>query len=171
MWLLDEYNNTFPNAFLSKQDNGIDIIGETSTGWHAIQCKYRNRALRVDWKSLSTFIAMCERTRPCDERFSSWEKNVVITNCIGVTHKLPRTPKDKSICRKTLQNTSRDHWLRIIGKDNFQRIDHSLTENFTITADDPQIKNLTLNIIRSPQLSLEDLRNKRLQYLTMQQTM
>lgn len=137
VWLLNEYNNEFSppasivsnnetnittisslydrlssekqRTFISKQDNGIDIIAQTTDGWHAIQCKYRKKG-KVSWTSLSTFIALCERTGP-------WDKYIVMTNSTGVTHKLPKTPKDKSICKGTFESTTRDHWLKMIGKD------------------------------------------------------
>ena len=176
VWLLDEYNTEFPHAFLSKQDNGIDIIAKTSDGYHAIQCKYRKqtvRAVRVDWKSLSTFIALCERTGPCDG--SIWEKYVVMTNCPGVTRKLPRSPKDKSICRKSFQNTKRDHWLRMIGKDTAQKLGSyssrsiCTTSPYNISPDGLQLvlqsstKPLTLNVI-TPQVTMEEMRRRRLEY-------
>lgn len=162
VWLLNEYNTEFPHAFVSEQDNGIDLIGLTSMGWHAIQCKYRGKGLRVDWKSLSTFIAMCERTR--SHNGFLWEKYIVMTNCVGVTHKLPRTPKDKNICRKDLQNTSRDHWLRMIGKDHGKKLGFSsfTSDNSPLTAEQP-ITYLTLNII-SPLPNIDEIRRRRLQY-------
>lgn len=139
VWLLTDFITQYPTVFLSKQDNGIDLIGKTLTGWHAIQCKYRSAKSRVDWRSLSTFIAMCERTKSLDNK--PWDKHVVITNCSSVTHKLPRTCKDKSICLRSLKNTKRDHWLKIVGLDNY----NTTTSNYT-------------------KLSSEHLRAKRLAY-------
>ena len=158
VWLLQEYNTEYPHAFVSKQDNGIDLIGLTPDGWHAIQCKYRGKGSRVDWKSLSTFVAMCERTRAQDGL--PWHKFVVMTNCSGITNKLPRTPKDKSICLKTFQNTRRDHWLRMVGKDNAIRLG-----NREIA---PTFKPLTLNVITpgTQKPGVEELRLRRLQYYT-----
>ncbi|CAH6420293.1 Restriction endonuclease [uncultured virus] len=147
VWLLDEYNQEFHHivpkivpdktittikdikhqeyiskqsgpmnrTFISKQDNGIDIIAQTTTGqWFAIQCKYRNKG-KVSWGTLSTFLALCHRTGP-------WDKYIVMTNSTGITHKLPKTPKDKSICQTTFKNTTREHWLKMIGKDTGQRL-------------------------------------------------
>ena len=162
VWLLDEYNTEFPHAFVSKQDNGIDLIGLTLGGWHAIQCKYRGKGLRVDWKSLSTFIAMCERTRAQDGL--PWTRFVVMTNCTGITNKLPRTPKDKSICLKTFQNTSWDHWLRMVGKDNAIRLGNG--EGAIQSNPVPMFKPLTLNVITPTmkQPEVEELRLRRLAY-------
>jgi len=47
-----------------------------------------------------------------------WQRHLIMTNCLGISHKLPRTSKDFSICRKILQNTTREHWLKIVG--NYQ---------------------------------------------------
>jgi len=160
--LLHEFNKEYPNTFISKQDNGIDLIGQTNNGWHAIQCKYRKQTSRkvlVDWRTLSTFIALCERTIAPDG--SSWEKYVVITNCPGVTRKLPRTSKDKSICRKSFQNTSHDHWSKIISKSS--HLPFSLNHPIT-----------SLNIIDLPKVNEENimdtLREKRLKYYLSHQT-
>lgn len=110
---LDEFNAVYPNVFINKQDNGIDLIAITKTGkWHAVQCKYR-KAKTLSWTTLSTFIALCERTR-------CFEKYVVMTNCKSITRKIPRSPKDKSICYGTLAKTKRDHWLQMIGQANYQ---------------------------------------------------
>lgn len=179
VYLLDEYNSQFAdnNMFVSRQDNGIDILAQTTTGWHAIQCKYRSKGY-VTWKMLSTFIALCERTGP-------WEKYIVMTNAKGVTHKLPRTPKDKSICYRSFASTPREHWMRIIGTDHQYRrlcddssqptsstIPHSIESSKTIlpkpilpkpkvlkrtTKSMPKSKSIT------PTLTMEELRQRRLQ--------
>lgn len=115
VWLLNEYNDSFPhNNFISKQDDGIDIIAQSSVGWDAIQCKYRRKG-KVTWKSLSTFIALCSRTGPPDDIHHSWNKFIVMTNSHGISHKLPRTHQDKSICFSTFKNTKLDHWRRMVG--------------------------------------------------------
>jgi hypothetical protein len=152
VWLLNDFNTQFDLDF-SKQDNGIDLIAQTATGWVAIQCKYRGRGKYVDWKSLSTFIGLCERTGP-------WEKYLVITNCVGISRKLPRTPKDQSICRKTFQNTTREHWMKMVG--TYQP--HTLKEEITmeITNLDGSINNVTWETTSSVPKTLEELRAIRL---------
>jgi len=176
VWLLQEYNQTF-NINHSKQDNGIDIIAQTYIGeWYAIQCKYRSKG-KVTWKSLSTFIALCERTGPViNGQVSipgSWGKYIVMTNTTGVTHKLPKTAKDKSICRKTFQNTSRDHWLRMIDKDQgYKLMPPDLINNLQelkIATPSVPIKSLQLVVLRSEKSvsqpkDLDDLRKRRLAY-------
>ena len=93
----------------SKQDNGIDIIVELTNGkFGAVQCKYRKDMKRVTWNTLSTFIGLCERTGP-------WEQYIVMTNGRGVTRKVPKSKKDKSICIGTFRTTSRTQWLKMAG--------------------------------------------------------
>jgi hypothetical protein len=93
----------------SKQDNGIDIIVEFTNGkYAAVQCKYRKDMKKVTWNTLSTFIGLCERTGP-------WEQYIVMTNGRGVTRKVPKSKKDKSICVGTFRGTSRTQWLKMAG--------------------------------------------------------
>lgn len=118
---LSQFNEEYPDIFQTKQDNGIDLIAITSTGkWHAIQCKYR-KTKYLNWSTLSTFIALCERTK-------CFDKYIVITNCKGITNKLIKSPKDKSICYRTLSNTPRDHWLKMVG----------MTESHQLTGHQPR---------------------------------
>jgi hypothetical protein len=93
----------------SKQDNGIDLIVELTNGkYAAVQCKYRKDMKKVTWNTLSTFIGLCERTGP-------WEQYIVMTNGRGVTRKVPKSKKDKSICVGTFRGTSRTQWLKMAG--------------------------------------------------------
>lgn len=112
---LAQFNAENPNVFKTKQDNGIDLIAITvNNKWHAVQCKYR-KAAYLNWSTLSTFIALCERTKRFD-------KYIVMTNCKGITNKLVKSPKDKSICYKTFVNTTRDHWLTISELNTFHTL-------------------------------------------------
>jgi hypothetical protein len=94
----------------TKQDNGIDIIAQTNKDkFVAVQCKYRkDMTKKVSWNTLSTFIGLCERTGP-------WELFIVMTNGKGVTRKVPKSKKDKSICIGTFRATPRTQWLRMAG--------------------------------------------------------
>lgn len=166
VYLLDEYNAQF--GCITRQDNGIDLLAQTTTGWHAIQCKYRSKGY-VTWKMLSTFIALCERTGP-------WDKYIVMTNAPGVTHKLPRTPKDKSICYRRFANTPREHWMRIIGTDrSFRRLcdddTDALVPNTSSTTTTVTTKKVTLRkapirkskpLVNTCTLSIDELREQRL---------
>lgn len=155
VWLLKDFNTQFGLNFY--QDNGIDLIAQTSRGWVAVQCKYRGKCKYVDWKSLSTFIGLCERTGP-------WECYLVMTNCIGVSHKLPRTIKDRSVCRKTFQNTSREHWMKIVG--TYQP--HTLKEEIKveITNLDGSTTTTTWSTTSPSPKTLEELRAARLAKFT-----
>ena len=95
----------------SRVDNGIDIVacrGQNS-GYVAVQCKYRKKILQtVTWTTLATFVGLCAQTGP-------WEKQIVMTNCKGVSRKtgIPRTPKDQTIAYGTFKNLSRAQCTRI----------------------------------------------------------
>lgn len=95
----------------TKMDDGIDIIGiiKGKEEFVAIQCKYRKKlASKVPWKSLSTFIALAERTGP-------YIQYLVMTNCSGVTRKLPKTDKDKTWAKGSFRKTKREIWLKMVG--------------------------------------------------------
>ena len=112
VWLL---HDTPPEILVSLniagRDMGIDLIVQERSGlFTAVQCKYkRNKTIKrnvLGWKQLSTFYALCLRSGP-------WNKYIVLTNCEYTRHQGKRTPKDKSICLKSLQNISRDTWLKM----------------------------------------------------------
>jgi len=92
----------------TRQDNGIDLIGQLQNGeFVAIQCKYRkDMNKKVTWNTLSTFIGLCERTGP-------WKEYIVMTNGKGVTRKVPKSKKDKSICVGSFRGTPRIQWLKM----------------------------------------------------------
>lgn len=132
VYLLDEFNEIFKHdSKLPKQDNGIDIIAINKSGnYEAIQCKYRSKYnLLVTWKSLSTFIALCERT----QNDFNWDSYTVMTNCKGVTRKIKKSPKDKSICLQRLRNTKKDQWLKMIGSDPLKlKVSNSKPKKLTL---------------------------------------
>ena len=107
VWTLAEFNQEY-NSRLPRQDNGIDLVARTTTGWVAVQCKYRRSDRYVLWSTLSTFIGLCASTGP-------WETRLVMTNCRGVSHKVSRTPADRTHAIGTFRATTREHWLRICG--------------------------------------------------------
>lgn len=126
---------------LKRPDMGIDIIAEKDGKYSAVQCKYKKHTTMkpvtvVSWKALSTFYALCLRTGP-------WEKYVVMTNCNYARHAGKKTPKDLSICLKTLQNITKEEWTRMCEIEG-----HTITETQT---SNPKTK--------------EDLRAARLAYL------
>ena len=90
---------------------GIDLIIETHDSTYiAIQCKYKKhvgtRQNILSWKALSTFYALCLRSGP-------WDKYIVMTNCVYTRHQGKKTTQDVSYCLKTLQNITKDEWLRM----------------------------------------------------------
>lgn len=92
------------------QDMGIDIVAKKDTKYYAVQCKYKKHTSFkkniLTWKQLSTFYALCLRTGP-------WEKYIVVTNCEYTRHAGKKTPKDISICLKTLQGITKEQWTRM----------------------------------------------------------
>jgi predicted helicase len=109
VWRLpDVPDDTLTKLGLKRQDMGIDILAEKDGKYTAIQCKYKKHNTMkpknvLGWKTLSTFYALCLRTGP-------WEKYIVMTNCDYVRHQGKKTPKDLSICLKTLQNITKEQW-------------------------------------------------------------
>jgi hypothetical protein len=112
VWLLKDV----PDAILDKlalkrRDMGIDIIVETiDEKYVAVQCKYKKHTgckLNIlSWRSLSTFYALCLRSGP-------WDKYIIMTNCVYTRHQGKKTSQDVSYCLKTLQNITKDEWLRM----------------------------------------------------------
>lgn len=148
VWLFQEWilycelNKKNAKGLKSKQDNGIDLIAQTESGYVAVQCKYRqDSSKKVSWNGLSTFIGLCERTGP-------WQQYIVMTNCRGVTRKIPKSKKDKSICIGTFRKTPRVQWLKMAEL----YIENKL-EDVTPKKEEPK---------EEKKLSLEDLRMLRL---------
>lgn len=119
VWLWNEVPDEVRTSLglVSRIDNGIDIIASNKrgTGYIAVQCKYRKKVnSTVSWTTLSTFVGLCAVTGPYD-------RHLVMTNCRGVSRKVPRCAKDWSICYGTFKGMKREMWLKI--GDNF--IEHS----------------------------------------------
>lgn len=95
---------------MGRRDMGIDLVAEKDGKYAAIQCKYKTwtgaKKPIVTWKSVSTFYALCMRTGP-------WDKYIVMTNCAYVRHQGKKTPKDLSICQKTLQAITKEQWTKM----------------------------------------------------------
>jgi predicted helicase len=92
------------------QDMGIDIVAKKGDKYYAVQCKYKKHTSFkkniLSWKQLSTFYALCLRTGP-------WEKYIVVTNCEYTRHAGKKSPKDVSICLKTLQGITKEQWANM----------------------------------------------------------
>jgi predicted helicase len=112
VWLLKDVPvDILDKLILKRRDMGIDIIVETSDDKYlAVQCKYKKHTgckLNIlSWKALSTFYALCLRTGP-------WDKYIIMTNCVYTRHQGKKTSQDVSYCLKTLQNITKDEWLRM----------------------------------------------------------
>lgn len=112
VWLLKHVpDNILTKLTLQRKDMGIDIIVETNENTYcAVQCKYKKHTSIkkniLSWTALSTFYALCLRSGP-------WDKYIIMTNCIYTRHQGKKTPQDLSICLKTLQNITKEEWLKM----------------------------------------------------------
>ena len=103
----------------SNKDMGIDIIVKNiDDEWFPIQCKYKKKSIhnkpirnKVDWKTLSTFYSLCDRTGPP----KGWHKLVVITNCESINRQGRKSYKDLSVCIGSFRAIPKDIWFKSIG--------------------------------------------------------
>jgi len=93
----------------SKVDNGIDIVARRTieAPFIAVQCKYRadrkgaaKYKPKVTWTTISTFVGLCAVTGP-------WELHLVMTNCSGVSRKVARGPRDRTMAYGTFKSLTR----------------------------------------------------------------
>lgn len=106
---------------LRKQDLGIDLIVETKSGeFIAVQAKYRScvkKISKVPWSHLSTFWGLVARSGP-------WKAHWVMTNCSGISWKVPKTDKDRTLAMGTFRKTPSETWLKMSG-DSGQKLNDS----------------------------------------------
>ncbi len=107
----------------SRVDNGIDLVAQKTPyfGFSAVQCKYRKKIKQtVTWTTLSTFVGLCAQTGP-------WEKEIVMTNCKGVSRKtgIEKQPKDQTIAYGTFKSLTRANFT-------LSEPAHRLNDNNTI---------------------------------------
>lgn len=127
-WLLQDV----PEDILKKlnmvvNDLGIDIVCEKNGQYSAVQVKYRKKTGKkriLSWKLLSTFYALCLKTGP-------WSKYIVMTNCDYIRGVGKKTSKDQSICLRSFQNISTEHWTKMCQFEG-----HSLNMDETKTQED-----------------------------------
>jgi predicted helicase len=172
VWLLkDVPDELLEKLVMKRRDMGIDLIIETHDSTYiAIQCKYKKhvgtRQNILSWKALSTFYALCLRSGP-------WDKYIVMTNCVYTRHQGKKTTQDVSYCLKTLQNITKDEWLRMCNVHGAKLGTEEVKEKNTVieipikTHIEIPIKTKTktngkLIVIPSP----EELRNLRNSYYT-----
>lgn len=176
---------------MEKVDVGIDLVGvDDDSRYYAIQVKFRTpnkykEKTGIGWKQLSTFYGLVNKTGP-------WYKHMVFTNGDYVRHIGEKSPKDYSICRKKLENLTHMNFLsmseirgrsinEVNGKDEVDTdtSDSSSSEEEEEEEEIPKKKNIRkvpVNQKKSikknnskdnskiKELSLEELRNRRLAY-------
>ena len=141
----------------SRVDNGIDIIAKLNdnSGYTAVQCKYRkNIKQTVTWATLATFVGLCAVCGP-------WDKHIVMTNCRGVTRKVPRGPKDHTMAYGTFNGISRINWLKMCGEyvehklvsgscndDNLNKKDNEIVE----VVNNNEVETNNVDLIRQARL-------------------
>jgi hypothetical protein len=113
VWLLKDVPLEILSSLgLKRQDIGIDIIVKHKDEFIAVQCKFKSNKLKkyikVNWKELSTFYTLCQRTGP-------FSKYLVMTSCYGIKHVGKKDPKERTIARTTFLNMTRDEWGTLLG--------------------------------------------------------
>jgi hypothetical protein len=147
VWTLSEWNeyckvDEIPASLhLRKQDIGIDLVARSDAGYHAIQCKWRKKG-KVSWTDLSTFVALVSR--------GSWKSHIIMTNATGITWKVSRTDKDKSLCKTTFAHTPRTQWLEMIGEDPRG---HKLTDEDRVEEASSSIEPISHEVVRMARLA------------------
>jgi len=147
VWLLkDVPEELLTQLSLKRPDVGIDIVAESDGKYYAVQCKYKKHVSHkknvVTWKQLSTFYALVLRTGP-------WAQYIVMTNCDYCRHMGKKTPKDVSICLRTLQATTQEQWVQMCDLHG-EAVESSATHTSQSTA--PQVA-LTSEQLRAARLA------------------
>ena len=158
VWLLKDVPQPILEKLnMKRRDMGIDLIAETDDYQYiAVQCKYKKHTSFkqniLSWKSLSTFYALCLRTGP-------WTKYIVMTNCIYARHQGEKTSKDVSICLKSLQNITKNEWLKMCNKESY-----CINNNNTDGNLEDIVKENTKTLEKETIKTKEEIRNLRLQF-------
>jgi len=155
---------------LSKtQDSGIDLVGciryHNTQKYVAIQCKYRGpnaksvtyvkgrriiTSATIQWANIATFIGLCAQTGP-------WHQHWIVTNCRGIgRRKVPRTNKDYSICLKTFQSTSKEHWIELYKTFSNNHEEKKIGEQLIEDSAKQETKELSVEELRLARLSFFD---------------
>lgn len=164
VWMLKDLPPELRQYFnLPKNDKGIDLIALTPNNLPiAVQVKYRNCTVTrssakykphgktsVSWTDLSTFYALCAKTGP-------WYQHLVMTNCDYISRMGMKDSKDQTFAGQRFKSTPRALWLKMIGSPG-----HVLGSQTEPLVETPQ------TLIPSPQLTPEQLRERRLQHYTL----
>ena len=139
VWLLEEIPpNVIAHCKLKTFDVGVDLVAtvkipgrETNAVedyfYFAIQAKYRSPTKdsqgrtvhRVNWRDLSTFIALSTTTGPP----LGWKGKIVMTNADNVVWRGNKPADFKTYAKGTFNKIPREEWLKFIGSQG-----HSLIE-------------------------------------------
>lgn len=147
VWTLREWhdycdkNDVQKGLILGKRDIGIDLVAHSASGYHAVQCKWKNKG-KVTWAQLSTFIGLVARSGP-------WSSHIIMTSGTGILWKVRRSEKDKSLCKGTFSKTTRAMWLSISGVSG---VGHRLTDDAPSEPPTPPIPTV-LDRMREARLS------------------
>lgn len=110
VWLFRDLSETTKSncGITGSTDNGIDIVCKDHSGnYYSVQCKYRSRGKRLDWKTLSTFIGSSERGK--------FKKFIIMTNGTGVSRKFNSSKRDKVIAKGTFKALKLEFWESMVG--------------------------------------------------------
>lgn len=138
VWLLkDVPDEVLKNVSLKRKDMGIDIIAEHDNNIIAVQCKYKKHDNNK--KTCVSWTALSTFYALCSTS-GPYSKHIVMTNCDYIKHVGKKTEKDLSICVGTFRKITVAEWTLMC----------MLNKNITIP--------------ETPQISQEEIRNKRLAF-------
>ncbi len=162
VWLLANVpDDILEKLKMKRNDMGIDIVAEYNGKYYAAQCKYKkyeNKKNVLTWKALSTFYALCLKTGP-------WEKYIVMTNCDYVRLAV-KSDKDQIICKRNMNNISKEGWLRLCNISDGYKIGDYIEENDNKENNNEIKKEENMNIEKEDEVKIEELRNKNTKDLT-----
>ena len=140
VWLLEDVSDEILNKVsLKRKDMGIDIIVEHENNIIAVQCKYKKH--ENSKKTCVSWTALSTFYALCLTT-GPYSKHIVMTNCDYIKHIGKKTEKDLSICIGTFRKITVAEWTLLC----------MLNKNITIS--------------KTPQISQEEIRNKRLAFFS-----
>ncbi len=139
VWL---YNNIPDNIKtqlnLPATDFGIDIVSKKANDYYAIQCKYKKPSDKFQLISWRSLSTFYAIVN----KTGPWLEHITMTNVNGCKLIGKREAKDKSYCINSFRNITFIEWFNIISET------------------------INQNQIPEPNLDIDDLRLKRLQYFS-----
>ena len=159
VWLLKDVPSKVRGKLnLEKKDFGIDIVGiDDKDRYYAIQVKYRKRKsdkkISVTWKQLSTFYALCARTGP-------FHKHIIFTTANYVRRIGKKDSKDETIGITQLKKIDHFNWIKMAENEPENK------EKIIINKEDITIKKEDNKSIDNKILTIDELRQKRIEYFS-----